>query len=173
MQQPCLPCPTEELPQRQEHTCPLPWVAVPVHGLCTLMITRSLLSAGTGGADFIGGVWLAGPVQGMVLFRLGTVVPECSQAGQHPRVVPASLIAGGASEESTVVHHTGLALLLNPGRSLQWDPPWGFPLDCSSWEFHRGIPRNHGERHGVSHLQYSKGQKESPCAFAHTCCLVI
>lgn len=57
------------------------------------------------------------------LFRLGAAVPECSQAGEHPKMVPACLVAGGASEESTVVHHVDLALLLNPGRSLQWDPP--------------------------------------------------
>lgn len=88
-----------------------------------LMITRFLLPAGTGGADLIGGVWLAGPVQGMALLRLGAVVPECSRAGQHPKVVPACLVAGGASEESTVLDHIDLALLLDPGRSLQWDPP--------------------------------------------------
>lgn len=92
--------------------CAHPWP-------CTLMITRSLLPAGTGGADLVGGVWLAGPVQGMALFRLGAVVSECPWAGQHPKMVPAWLAAEGASEESTVVHHTGM----DPGRSLQWDPP--------------------------------------------------
>lgn len=90
---------------------------------CTLMLTRSLLPAGAGGADLIGGVRLAGPVQGTTLFRLGAVVPECPQAGQHSKLIPAWLVAGDASEESTVVHHAGLALLLDPGRSLQWDPP--------------------------------------------------
>lgn len=29
---------------------------------------------------------------------------------EHPSMVPALLVAGGASEESTVVQHTGLAL---------------------------------------------------------------
>lgn len=99
--------PTWELPQRQEDTRSWPLGCHAHLWPCLSMLTRAVLPAGAGGADLIGGVWPAGPVQGTALLRLGVVVPKCPCAEEHPRMVPVWLVAGGGSEDGTVVHHLG------------------------------------------------------------------
>lgn len=62
------------------------------------------VSVGTGGADLIGGVRPAGPVQGMALLHPGCRVPPlCPYAGGHPRMT-LKMIRGGREDGTTHVH---------------------------------------------------------------------
>lgn len=52
---------------------------------------------------------------------------QWSRAEEHPKMAPAWLVAGGDSEDGTVVCHPGplqaQPLLWDPGGSVWWDPP--------------------------------------------------
>lgn len=165
------------MPLRDSPSSPIPHLGAPTEagghmllstGLPCLflhpMLTRSLLPAGAGGADFISGIWSAGPMQGTALLTLGVVVPKCPHAEEHPKMVPVWVVAGGGSEGGSPWSNACSA----PASPSQRVSSVGFPLKgcCTNQEScgSRGIPGKLMESHIL---------QESPNAVTHGCPLVI